>query len=203
MAWACVMAASIACSQGDKKPPYIPDPPTSDSGPITTTDAANDAPSVSCTGGDGGCNSLLNCGNKVFVVENPSTAPAAVGGTVPDGTYVLTAVTRFTGPGGDSGTLASWSIETMKITTEPTDASVGDGGAIQQMVWQDIAANDQAPANATSTGTAYFQAPSSLAIEVTCPAAVENTGSFTVSGTQLLVYVSDTSGTSQLTYTKQ
>jgi hypothetical protein len=201
--WACVMSASFACSQGDKKPPYIPDPPT-DSGTTPTPDASKEAASSCTSGADGGCNALLNCGGKVYVQQNSTTSPTAAGGTVPDGTYVLTDYTVFTGSGGASGPLTAWFIETMELTTEASDASIGDGGATQQMVWNDITSTNTTT-NQTSAGTAYFQSGSAtLTIGKSCPSSPNPfTAGYTVSGTQILLYAADTTGTGQLTFTKQ
>jgi hypothetical protein len=201
--WACWACASLACSQGDRTPPYIPDPPT-DSSTTPATDAAKES-GPSCTSGeDGGCNSLLNCGNKIYIQQNSTASPTAAGGTVPDGTYVLTGYMLFTGPGGASGPLSTYFTETMQLTTEASDASIGDGGATQQMVWADIIASNGS-SNTTSAGTAYFQTgAASMTIAKSCPSSPNPfSAGYTVSGTQLLLYAADTTGTAQLTYTKQ
>jgi len=201
--WACWASASLACSQGDRTPPYIPDPPT-DSGTAPSSDAAKESGPACTSGADGGCNSLLNCGNKIFVQQNSNTSPTAAGGTVLDGTYVLTDYTVFTGLGGASGQLTDFFIETMQLTTETSDASVGEGGATQQMRWNDITTTNTTT-NLTSSGTAYFQTgTTTMTIAKSCPSSTTPFSSgYTVSGTQLLLYAAETSGTAQLTFTKQ
>ncbi len=201
--WACVMSASFACSQGDKKPPYIPDP-TPESGTIPPADAAKESGPACTSGADGGCNALLNCGNKIHVQQNSVASPTGAGGTVPDGTYVLTDYMLFTGPGGASGQLPDFFVETMQLTTEASDASVGDGGATQQMVWDDIITTNTTN-DKTSAGTAYFETgTATMTIAKSCPSSTTPfSAGYTVSGTQLLLYAAATAGTAQLTFTKQ
>jgi hypothetical protein len=58
-------------------------------------DSASDGPTV--------CNTLVNEGQPVTPVQVASAPPAFAGGTVADGTYVLTGQTIYTGDGGATG----------------------------------------------------------------------------------------------------
>jgi hypothetical protein len=191
-----------ACSQGDPKAPYIPDPPLKEAGG-TIVDAGGDGPASTCTGGDGGCNALENCATKVFINQLAQDPPTPTGGTVPDGTYVLTSYTAFTGTGGPVGQLTAWFRETMKFTTEPTDGGPADSGSVQQMVWLDITATNSSPTDSTSSGTTYFTTSTSVDFDTACPSKSLATFGFSVSGTQVILYVDNGTSTGELTFTKQ
>ena len=193
-----------ACSQGDPSPPLIPDQPTKDSGAVVTTDGGTktDA-SQTCFTDDGGCNTLQNCGARVFILNVAQAPPTAQGGTIPDGTYVLTDYRVFTGAGGQSGTTSAWFTETMTLATEASDGGTSDAGATQQMLWQDIAASSTNTTSVSWSGTAYF-AGTNLEIDKTCSSASQFLGTYSVTGTQLVFLVDDgANGTGQLTYTKK
>lgn len=74
----------------------------------TTDDADGNA--------DAGCVSLTNIALEVTEQDVPSTMPAGGGGLVADGIYTITAVTKYTGPGGKSGAGTYRVTETIRIT---------------------------------------------------------------------------------------
>ena len=91
----------------------------SDSAPAASADAsASDAASDAATVfiGDGGaCNTIAQqAPNDVKLLTSASTAPAPAGGTIVDGTYVLTAATQYD-PGGMDGV---WIGSFNKMTRE-------------------------------------------------------------------------------------
>jgi hypothetical protein len=206
------MAIGTACSQGDPQPPFIPDPPKQDATVSTGDASGNDAAKPTCGTDDGGCNTLANCGSKVYTVDVAQNGPAGIGGTVLDGTYVLTDHRVFTGSGGQSGATQSYISETMTLTTVATgdggtseagaEAGAEGGAPPQTMVWEDIIASTANPQSVAASGVAQFSG-SSLMITHTCPNANILPGTFTVSNTQLLFFVQDGPGVGQLTYTKQ
>ena len=186
-----------ACSQGDPQPPFIPDPPKSDAS-SSGGDAKADVAKPVCLGEDGGCNNLLSCGSKIFIVDVAQTAPTGQGGTVVDGTYVLTAYKLYTGADGGSGQQNAYFIETMSFVT----SSSTDGGAGQTMVWEDNSSSNSNPSPTTVSGVAEFST-TNVTITHTCPNSNIFTGTFTATSTQLILYVLETGGTGELTYTKQ
>jgi hypothetical protein len=49
------------------------------------------------------CNGLANSASEIERTQVASNAPAAAGGTIPEGTFELTSDTVYTGPGGETG----------------------------------------------------------------------------------------------------
>ena len=198
-----MVMATWACSQGDPQPPFIPDPPKTDSGSSGGGDAKTDAPKTSCVGEDGGCTTLANCGPHVYYVDVAQNGSAGQGGTVVDGTYVLTDYSIFTGSGGQSGKQTSWTSETMTfVTASSGDGGTGDGGApTQLMVWEDTAEGIVSPP-ASATGVAQFSG-TNVTITHTCPNANIFAGTFTASASQLILFAQSSTNIDQLTYTKQ
>lgn len=84
---------------------------------------AGDAGTGDAGRGDGGvCNAVANIGAAVTAVNVASAPPTATGGTIVNGTYVLTAVRAYTGPGGASGPATGTASTTMVITGAGTAA---------------------------------------------------------------------------------
>jgi hypothetical protein len=205
VAVACAgVAAAVACSQSTT-PPFLPDLEggTHDGSPLrdTGTDAAN----ITCASEDGGCNTLQTCGAKIYIVEVAANAPDASGGAVLDGTYVLKDYKVFTGTGGMSGQLPAWFKETMALATEAADAAPPDGGSLQQMTWMEVSQTNSLMNPRSANGTAYFTMPNAgLFIGTACPSnGAPFYATFTVNGTDLVLFVADTGGTGQLTYARQ
>ena len=177
-----MIGGAWACSQGDPQPPYIPDPPGKD-GSVTVTDGGGDA-KTACAFDDGGCNTLENCGSKVYIVEVAQNGVAGQGGTVLDGTYYLTDYRVLTGSGGTNQTTSAYFAETMSFVTTSVgdagtgDASIGDasvdaslgeaGAPPQNMVWEDIIASNVYPQSSATSGVANFSG-ATVTITHTCP----------------------------------
>lgn len=190
-----------ACSQGDPQPPYIPDPPKSDAS-SSGGDAKADVVKPTCLGEDGGCNNLLSCGSKIFIVEVAQDPPSGQGGVVVDGTYVLTDFRDYTGADGGSGQQNAYIIETMSFVTGSSDAGSADGATSQTMVWEDNASSNSNTSPSTTSGVADFTG-ANFTITHTCPNSSVIAGTFTASSSQLILFVPEGSGIGQLTYTKQ
>jgi hypothetical protein len=204
VAAAALLGAAWACSSPDR-PPVLPNLPSKDAG---------DKPDVvivsSCAVEDGGCNQLQNCGAKVYVVEVAATAPAAVGGTVVDGTYVLTDYKMYTGPSGTSGPTTGWFRQTMGISTgdagAPADAAAADGGPTQQMDWQGVLEISSAPAVKNTTGRISFhaQSPFQTTIDFSCPGSAGTyTSLYSATSDQLILYGDGATGKAAITYQRQ
>jgi hypothetical protein len=81
--------------------------------------------STASTGGAGGapvcgppapmCNAPGQCGSVVPLVQVPSEPLPSTGGVVADGTYILTELTEYTGPGGASGPTGTQITETLVL----------------------------------------------------------------------------------------
>ena len=118
--WCVLGVCLLGCSSQD--------PSSSDSG----TDApADDGQADAQPIADGGCNSLANMGpvvQEMYVASDPVTGD---GGTIVDGTYVLTAVALYTGPDGGSGSSGATLQDTLAIngtTYERVYSAVNDAG---------------------------------------------------------------------------
>jgi hypothetical protein len=198
-----------ACSQGDAHPPVIPDPDGSAKSDVSSSggDAKADVKS-SCVTEDGGCTDLPNCGPHVYYNDVAQNGGSGQGGTVLDGTYVLTDYSKYTGSGGQSGKETQWTSETMTLVSASSgdggtsDGGGGDGGApAQLMVFADTADGITSPP-AASTGVAQFSA-TNVNITHTCPNANIFNGTYTASSTQLILFSQNNNVLDQLTYTKQ
>jgi hypothetical protein len=199
-----VVIGTWACSQGDPQPGVIQDPPTQDSSaPKGDAGGGGDASKAVCLTDDGGCNTLQNCGSKVYVIDEAQTGTTGQGGTVLDGTYVLTDDRVFTGSTGSSGITTAYFSETMTLVTVPNDGGTsGDGGTTQEMIWQDNVASNTTPQSSSASGIAELNG-SNIVITYTCPNTNAFSATYTMSSTQLLFFVQDSTGTEQRTYTKQ
>jgi hypothetical protein len=92
-----------------------------DAGGGAAADAPDDGPTV--------CTTLVNAGQPVTASQVATAAPPFQGGTIAEGTYVLTSETVYTGPGGATGPgstqsitirIQSGTIEVAKDTDPPT-----------------------------------------------------------------------------------
>src|SRR5262249_52661948 len=104
-----LLVAPVACSSTSSAPPagdaMGPAAPADDSGEqvgpdssLADADAAHEA---------GGCNALVNVGAPVSGTLVAAAPPTANGGSVADGTYVLTKYQVYTGAGGPTGPTGS------------------------------------------------------------------------------------------------
>jgi hypothetical protein len=122
-----------ACSSAGSHPNALEGNPGQDSGYIVPVrDTGVSDVTIKDTGGpdtlgcfgevDGGCNQLQLCGPELTVANSMKTAPVAMGGTIVDGTYLLTSSTFYqSGPELLSSTMQA----VFQITTS---SAVPDGG---------------------------------------------------------------------------
>jgi hypothetical protein len=146
---------------------------------------------------DGGtaCSGLtLDNATVVTTQEVAEAAPLPLGGTITDGTYVLTKDTVYTGPGGTTG---STGVQQQAIQRFA-------GSAIEVVVSQPpnpTEALSGTYATASVTNDAGTSTPTRISFLFTCPAgAPTSTFSYTATGTTLLEFVS---ASEVLTYTAQ
>lgn len=111
------------------------DDDTGGSSPTTTTSGGAGGAGGQSTGGSGGqapsCNALTNDGPEVEIVQVAQSMPAPEGGKIEPGAYHLTAVTRYTGPGGATGPTGGRQRERAQYSTGTVQVVVdlfqGDG----------------------------------------------------------------------------
>src|SRR5262249_31199658 len=148
------------------------------------------------------CSDLKNCGlmtplNRVTNVDAPPIT--GMGGTVPDGDYILVQYTLYAkGIMGIPGT--TWVRETLRFTTFP-----GDGGMVTKRdLIQSTNENPKPPDQTTLAGTVQFGVPSPTesTIHFTCPGVSDFTSPYTVLPDNKLQLIYDTGalGVAQITY---
>ncbi len=126
-------------------------------GAATGGSAGADASDDGNTGGsDGGdCNTLVNTGGAVPLVAVAADLPAATGGTIAPGKYVLTEFTKYDGSDGGTGPTGSTLKETLLLTASTLD-SVEAGGSVDGGLGPD----ERATYSYTAAGTTLALAPS-------------------------------------------
>jgi hypothetical protein len=127
------------------------------------------------------CNALVGDAPAITSTNSPAQVPTPAGGTLSDGTYVLTSTTIYTALPFPGMKLRS----VMQIT----------GNTIQQV--------------ATMNGdekrftTSFTTAGSSIVMTDTCPARKTGTYTFTATPTELRMYLTSPMGKIEQTYTKR
>jgi hypothetical protein len=173
---------------------------------------------------DNGCSTLQNCATKVYVSEIAQDAPATTGGAVLEGTYALTSYILYTGVVGAAGGTGTWFADTMRLTSAggsssggADDAGAADGadgdaadgsadagpGSDGLFTWEDSSRSSSSQTVGSSTGTAQFSPPDAVVFVHACPDKHRLSGTYSANGGKLIIDLSDTTGTGQLTYTKQ
>jgi hypothetical protein len=146
----------------------------------TTAETSSDT-LVTDTAIDAGptCNTLAQIGGSVTIQRVAAPAPtlSTAGGAIPAGTYVLTALTLYTGTGGATGSLG-----TTKLTTIITPVTGGMNG-------QAIDDDPGGAGNHRSTTTSVFTGANSFTQTWTCryplPLIGPLTATYEISGTTL------------------
>jgi hypothetical protein len=209
---------------------------TSDGGSYDGGDGGIDGGDAGADGGDGGdgaphcdqaqggCNSVSNCGARIFAVLVSGNAPAPQGGTIVEGTYVLTDFRVFTGPGGANRVTTAWFRETFQLHlpyanggVAPADASVetaaGDAsldaapdGSVGQggpLLFDDVIVTDQMSLT-TSTAPVSVAPPAQLTLGFTCPSNnMPLMADYTALAGALVLFIESPGiGRGELTYTK-
>jgi hypothetical protein len=131
------------------------------------------------------CNDLSDDAPTVDGTEIATNQPAAMGGVIADGTYVLTAVTLYTGgggPAGSSGVSASVVLTIAGTTMEQVGRFNG----------QDV----RSTATLMASGT-------TLQRTGTCPTAMTDWLLYTATATELRLYTASEEFALVQTYTRQ
>jgi hypothetical protein len=143
------------------------------------------------TGGGGGtpatCNVLIDDGPVVTPTAVAATAPTPAGGTLVDGTYDLTALTLYTGPGVSASPPSGTFSAVYQIT-----------GNIAQQVGRLNGSEARYTSTFTISGTTFLSAD-------TCPMPKQNSDSVSITATPtgFRVYDSVTGGILEQSYTKR
>lgn len=130
------------------------------------TDAAPDVAPV-----DAGCNDLTYGSGIYTIQDDPIATPTATGGTVGDGTYHLSSYTHYTGVGGSSGPGVLTLRSTVRIAGNKIDILRLDYTGIEKR-W---------------SGT-FQTSGSTITIDYTCPAASQETGSYSAAPSKFAFY---------------
>lgn len=141
-------------------------------------------------GNDGGaaCNSFAIGGQQVDVQQVASDPPAAMGGTIMSGTYVMTSAKIYTGVGGATGPSGETTQQTIVIST-----TNGTSGTVQIA---QISFGGDSPTIDRSTGT-FNVSGTNLTYADTCGGTDSGTAGFTVAGNTFTIYPPGNAGTTR------
>jgi hypothetical protein len=131
------------------------------------------------------CNSLVDDAATVTATEVAAAAPTPAGGMIADGTYALTALTEYTGPGGATGNLAMSGSVVMAIA-----------GTTMQQAGQLNGQENRYTTTITTSGTM-------ITTMDTCPASASATHLYTATPTALRIYDTNSGLTLEQTYTRR
>jgi hypothetical protein len=118
------------------------------------------------------CNTITNSGSDISGQSSTATAPTPTGGTITDGTYVLSSVVAYLPFAEDAGAgTLSGTIIVSGSTWQIVGNAIGD----------------------TEPGSFTFQpSGTSFTLTETCPGTESVTGTYTASTTQIILYKSTT-----------
>jgi hypothetical protein len=143
---------------------------------------------ASCSSGSSGraaCNTLVDDGPDVSFVAMATAAPVPTGGTIAEGTYELSALTLYTGPGGSTTAPGGTFSAVFEIS----------GNTMQQ-----VGSEDGVEKRYTSTFTI---SGSTVSTVDSCPVSDSSTHSLSATPTELRIYDSGTVGTLEQAYAKR
>lgn len=171
-------ASTFACSSSDSTGTTAESDTGTPADSSTTSDGSAEDTSVAVDTGvadtvvkadsPAGCNMVDNVADVVTTTRVAEALPTLPGGTVADGTYVVTAVTEYTGTGGATGPVAGDTMkQTMRLAagkfeivrvqkTNPEKRSAGDfktSGTTFTMTGACPTASGDVPVNYEATGT--------------------------------------------------
>jgi hypothetical protein len=116
------------------------------------------------------CNAPAPCKEPVDLTRIASDRPAPAGGTVVDGVYLLTEYNKYTGPGGEDGTMILGLEQVIVFVAGEMRITRGSAGA--EMV----------------SGGTYATAGSNLTFQGTCPNTGDVTYAYTATPTGLRLH---------------
>lgn len=148
-----------------------------DGGSSMDAGGGNDAGASS----DGGamCNNVAALGTPVDVTQMAADPPAATGGTITPGTYVMTSSVEYTGPGGGTGPTGNITQQTLVITK-----STATSGTAQVV---DISYNGDSAQVNRSTVT-FTTSGSTLSFTGACGMSGTGMTAYTVTGNTFIFY---------------
>jgi hypothetical protein len=141
------------------------------------SDGADAEPPITCSGS---CNTFDNISPTITRTVNQGLPPAMTGGTIVDGTYVVSSIVQY------NGDATSYSLAETSVITGNFDAWVAS-------------TNGQLPVRYTTTFTTVGN---QLMLSVCCPAPGSLTISYTTDGTTL-AHVDPLNSNRVITYTRQ
>lgn len=126
------------------------------------------SPSTSSAPADGSstCNAITNVAPIVGKTTHAGPPPAMTGGTVMDGTYVLTAMDKYNGTTGSNTHQETWIFSAGQVQIVAVDSSMS--GEIR------------------AAGT-YATVGNGMTLNLTCPTSTSVMNPYTASATQLLL----------------
>ena len=141
--------------------------------------AADAAGPGTCTTVGSSCGQLPLCGDRVETTVDPGVPPAATGGNVLPGTYVLQSAISYAGSGGATGA-GSWAQITIQLT------AVGP----QSFDWTDALVSNDAGGPISSTGTLTFSGNSyNLQVMCTTGGVAGSPGTYSADTTSITFYL--------------
>lgn len=126
------------------------------------------------------CNTLVNDGAVISKTGHAEAPPAMTGGTIADGTYVLTALDQYNGHHGDTTHKEKWAFSGSSVLA----VSAEGGGDVRY------------------AGT-YSTAGNVLTLSITCPGPATISALYTATASTLVTEVPDKDDHQVSTYTMQ
>ena len=150
-----------------------------------SSNSSNTSSSSSRSDGSTACNDLVDDAAAVEGTKVAANPPVATGGSIADGTYVLTALTEFTGPGGATG---------------GTGVTASVVLAIAGTTMQEVGRTNGQDTRYTTTITTSGATMSTMD---TCPAPMTDGNLYTATPTELRIYDSSSEVPVEQTYTRR
>jgi hypothetical protein len=181
-------AAGAACSSSSPNPAFLGDEGNSHPPPPGGAGGDDGAGDTGLTADGAACPSVENEGSTITVENVGDTVPAAIGGTITTGNYLLTAQNYYTGIGGNAGPTGELVQEEVSITDTSMVFSLATGDLEAGII-----------DDSTINSGAYVAAGTSLTYEQDCPLAMTTTLSYSIDGNTLHIF----SGQIESIYTAQ
>jgi hypothetical protein len=176
-------ALGAACSSSTA-PPFLGDEGNVHPPPATAIGGDDGDTST-----DGAVCAVLDNEGAIITVENVGESlPAAIGGTIAEATYLLTAENYYTGVGGTAGPTGATVQQTLSLTDTTLVFSLATGNLEAGTL-----------GDSSTTSGSYMASGMTLAFEEDCPLAMTTTLGYSVDGNTLHIF----SGQIESIYTAQ
>jgi hypothetical protein len=150
----------------------------------TTGDASDEeAPST--------CGNVTNAAPMIETTKQAADPPTLSGGTITPGTYFVSAVTTYTGIGGESGATGVFESDTLVLTSTTYAEAL------------DIDEPDAGPPTRFAVGGMYSAADAMLTFDVQCPMMGTSGFPYSAEGNVLTVLSRGTTSTDVYVYSGQ